>query len=77
MPSPLQASVLFDSLSSRKLLAGVAAFGLLACALLAAAPALAVVELNITQGKIQALPIAIPDFVGDGSVDPEIGRAHV
>jgi TolB protein len=74
MPSHLQASVFADSLSARKLLASVAAFGLLGCALLAAAPALAVVELNITQGKIQALPIAIPDFVGDGSVDPATAR---
>ena len=32
------------------------------------------VELNITQGKIQALPIAIPDFVGDGSVDAATAR---
>jgi TolB protein len=43
-------------------------------ALLLAAPARAVVELNITQGKIQALPIAIPDFAGDGSVDSETAR---
>jgi TolB protein len=37
-------------------------------------PARAVVELNITQGNIQALPIAIPDFAGDGSVDPQEAR---
>jgi len=37
-------------------------------------PALAVVELNITQGTIQPLPIAIPDFVGDGSVEPGVAR---
>ena len=35
----------------------------------------AVVELNITQGKIQPLPIAIPDFTGDGSIDPQEARA--
>jgi len=34
------------------------------------APAHAVVELDITQGTIQPLPIAIPDFAGDGSIDP-------
>jgi TolB protein len=41
---------------------------------LAPVPARAVVELNITQGTIQPLPIAIPDFVGDGSVDPAVAR---
>jgi TolB protein len=74
MPSPLQASAFTDCLPARRLLAGVVAVSLLGCALLAAVPALAVVELNITQGKIQALPIAIADFVGDGSVDPQTAR---
>jgi TolB protein len=46
----------------------------LALAALSPSPARAVVELNITQGTIQPLPIAIPDFAGDGSVDPEIAR---
>jgi len=41
---------------------------------LAPVPARAVVELNITQGTIQPLPIAIPDFVGDGSVEPGLAR---
>ena len=43
-------------------------------ALVTAEPANAVVELNITQGTIQALPIAIPDFAGDGSVDAQAAR---
>ena len=43
--------------------------------LVASGPARAVVELNITQGNIQALPIAIADFAGDGSVDPQEARA--
>jgi TolB protein len=47
---------------------------LLALGALAPVPARAVVELNITQGTIQPLPIAIPDFVGDGSVDPGVAR---
>ncbi|MGD9501886.1 MAG: Tol-Pal system protein TolB, partial [Methyloceanibacter sp.] len=47
---------------------------LLALASLAPVPARAVVELNITQGTIQPLPIAIPDFLGDGSIDPEVAR---
>jgi TolB protein len=37
-------------------------------------PARAVVELNITQGTIQPLPIAIADFAGDGSIDPQVAR---
>jgi TolB protein len=50
---------------------------LLLLALLATAPftaARAVMELDITQGNIQPLPIAIPDFLGDGSVDPQTAR---
>jgi TolB protein len=47
---------------------------LLALGTLGASPARAIVELNITQGNIQPLPIAIPDFVGDGSVAPELAR---
>jgi TolB protein len=37
-------------------------------------PAHAVVELNITQGNIQPMPIAIPDFAGDGSIDAKSAR---
>jgi TolB protein len=43
-------------------------------ALAMTSPARAVVELNITQGTIQPLPIAIADFAGDGSIDPQIAR---
>ena len=74
MPSPIQASVLADRLSARRIIAAVVTAGLIGCALFLAAPAFAVVELNITQGKIQALPIAIPDFVGDGTVDAATAR---
>ena len=52
--------------------------GLLLCALIAGTTALdrahAVVELNITQGNIQAMPIAIPDFASDGSIDANTAR---
>ncbi|HEY5732749.1 MAG TPA: Tol-Pal system protein TolB, partial [Methyloceanibacter sp.] len=52
--------------------------GFLLCALIAATTALdrahAVVELNITQGNIQAMPIAIPDFASDGSIDAKTAR---
>lgn len=43
-------------------------------ALAMTSPARAVVELNITQGTIQPLPIAIADFAGDGSIDPQVAR---
>jgi TolB protein len=55
---------------NRSLLALALALGALAMA----SPARAVVELNITQGTIQPLPIAIADFVGDGSIDLKLAR---
>jgi TolB protein len=50
------------------------ALALALSALTMASPARAVVELNITQGTIQPLPIAIADFAGDGSIDPQLAR---
>jgi TolB protein len=55
---------------TRSLFALALALGALAMTI----PAHAVVELNITQGTIQPLPIAIADFAGDGSIDPQIAR---
>ena len=43
--------------------------GALTCISAGLTPAHAVVELNITQGNIQPMPIAIPDFASDGSID--------
>jgi TolB protein len=57
---------------NRKVLPLLTAF--LLAALAAPGPARAVVELNITQGNIQPLPIAIPDFASDGSIDPALAR---
>ena len=37
-------------------------------------PAGAVLKLDVTQGSVQPLPIAIPDFVGLGTRDPAAGR---
>jgi TolB protein len=54
-------------------LAALAVFTLIAMAA-GSWPAHAVVELNITQGNIQPLPIAIPDFASDGSVDAKAAR---
>ena len=50
------------------------ALALVLGALAMTSPARAVVELNITQGTIQPLPIAIADFAGDGSIDPQVAR---
>jgi TolB protein len=50
------------------------AMALVLGALAMISPARAVVELNITQGTIQPLPIAIADFAGDGSIDPQVAR---
>jgi TolB protein len=43
--------------------------------LLVASPAGAVLELNITQGKIEPLAIAIPDFSAADGVDPQAANA--
>jgi TolB protein len=52
----------------------VFALAVMLSALAMASPAHAVVELNITQGTLQPLPIAIVDFAGDGSIDPQVAR---
>lgn len=39
---------------------------------LAPVPAHAVVELDITQGTVQPLPIAITGFAGDGTIEPQV-----
>ena len=41
---------------------------------LAPQPAAAVLKLDVTQGNVQPVPIAIPDFVGVGLRDPAAGR---
>jgi TolB protein len=52
-----------------------AAIALAAAAALALPPlARAALELDIRQGNIQPLPIAIPYFASDGSVDPQVAR---
>ena len=50
------------------------AFAALLGAFAASQPAHAVVELDITEGKIQPLPIAIPDFSAGLGIDPEAAR---
>jgi TolB protein len=54
----------------RPLLIGLAAL----LAALPLSPAWAVLSVDITQGNVKPLPIAIPDFLGGGSGDAELGR---
>jgi TolB protein len=56
-------------LNRRRLLIGVGA-GAIAVATFR--PAAAVLRLDITQGNIQPMPIALPDFVGGGPADVEV-----
>src|SRR5690349_6283741 len=37
-------------------------------------PARAVVRIDVTQGNVQPLPIAMPDFVGGSGADSEMAR---
>jgi TolB protein len=58
-------------LSRRTLLAGAAAGVAVG---LQSRPAGAVVRLDVTQGNVQPMPIALPDFVGGAPADSDIGR---
>jgi TolB protein len=62
-------------LSRRRLLALGAGAAAGACAGLAPHPAAAVVKLDVTQGNVQPIPIALPDFTGNGLRDPGMARA--
>ena len=62
------------SLDRRRLMllgAGAAAGALTA---LSARDAAAVLRLDVTQGNVQPLPIALPNFVGGGAADAEVAR---
>ena len=52
----------------------VAGIGAGAISLLTLRPARAVLRLDVTQGNVQPLPIAIPDFVGVSATDVETAR---
>ena len=60
------------NLSRRMVLSGGAAAG----ALLTLSPrrAGAVLKLDVTQGNVQPIPIAIPEFVAVATTDPAVGR---
>jgi TolB protein len=59
----------FLSLSRRSLLAGAGA-----ALALAARPASAVVRLDVTQGNVQPMPIALPDFVPGAPAESGVAR---
>lgn len=59
-------------LTRRRLL--LTASGAAAVAALGVRNAHAVLRIDITQGTIQPLPIALPDFIGAGAGDQELGR---
>jgi TolB protein len=48
--------------------------GAAALATLGVRPSEAVLKLDITQGTIQPLPVAVPDFIAGTGADPELGR---
>src|SRR6202049_4102356 len=58
-------------LTRRRLLAGVA--GIAAAGLMP--PAGAVLRLEVTEGNVQPVPIAIPDFLGGSPADSELARS--
>jgi TolB protein len=59
-------------ISRRRLIMLGGAAGALAS--LSPRPAAAVLKLDVTQGNVQPVPIAIPDFIGAGLQDPAGGR---
>jgi TolB protein len=72
--SPTRTSPALSSLSRRRLMllgGAAAAAGLTG---MSAREAFGVLRLDVTQGNVQPLPIALPDFVGGGSADSEVAR---
>jgi TolB protein len=68
-------STSLPSLNRRRVLALGAGAAVGAFAGFSPRPASAVVKLDVTQGNVQPLPIALPDFLGVGLPDPGAARA--
>ena len=64
-----------ERFSRRGLLAATAAAGAGALLGLPLRPAHAVLSIDVTQGNVQPLPIALPDFVAGSPADFEQARA--
>jgi len=58
-------------LTRRRLLSGAA--GIAAACMIE--PAGAVLRLEVNEGTVQPVPIAIPDFLGDGPAESELARS--
>jgi TolB protein len=70
--NPFTQTTTLGTFNRRKLLLGAAAA---AGALAAPRPAVGQTRIDVTQGTVQPMPIALPDFVGGtGAADGEIGR---
>jgi TolB protein len=63
------------SLSRRRVMTLGAGLAAGALAVIAPRPASAVLKLDLTQGNVQPIPIAIQDFITAGFPDPNMGRA--
>jgi TolB protein len=64
--------ILSPALNRRQVIALGAAAGLAGAA--GVRPAAAVLKLDVTQGNVQPMPIALPDFIGGTQADSEIAR---
>jgi TolB protein len=71
MPDPIAS----PGLTRRRLLALGGGFAVGAAIGLSPRQAGAVLRLDVTQGNVQPIPIALPDFVGLGLPDPAVARA--
>jgi TolB protein len=74
-PSSEDAFAMHERFSRRGLLAATAAAGAGALLGLPLRPAHAVLSIDVTQGNVQPLPIALPDFVAGSPADFEQARA--
>src|SRR5437899_2521456 len=52
----------------------LALFAVMILAGAGAVPARADLKIDVTRGQVSPMPIAIPDFVGGGDVDPALGH---
>jgi TolB protein len=70
--SMFKTPILSPALNRRQVIALGAAAGLAGAA--GVRPAAAVLKLDVTQGNVQPMPIALPDFIGGTQADSEIAR---
>jgi TolB protein len=70
--SMFKTPILSPVLNRRQVIALGAAAGLAGAA--GVRPAAAVLKLDVTQGNVQPMPIALPDFIGGTQADSEIAR---